>query len=321
MHSYFHVALNEVIGRRGKYGDRVETVPTMPRAHLPYLEWFPGSSVLHPTLQIPLRVRADKGVRAPARGDSLRSKMTLSDRYNSLRTILLLGCLSFALAATYLSAAETNSVTKVFVPSTKYATTRVAGWTVRVNRELLTSQSELGSNALALLAVHLREITNTVPARACDALKRIPIWLGVNDGHAPCAEYHPSKDWLAKNGYNPDKAKCVEIGNARKFIQWSAKQPSMILHELAHGYHDQVLGFSNPRVRKAFEQAKADGLYESVSRNNGKTERAYALTDDHEYFAEATEAFFGTNDFYPFTRDQLKEHDPNAYQLLEEVWR
>jgi hypothetical protein len=249
----------------------------------------------------PLPVHADKAVRAPARR-------------------ILMACLWIALAVIATSA-ETNSVTKAFVPSTKYATTRVAGWTVRVNRELLTTQSELGSNALALLAVHLREITNTVPVRACDALKRIPIWLGVNDGHAPCAEYHPSKDWLAKNGYNPDKAKCVEIGNAQKFIQWSPKQPSMILHELAHGYHDQVLGFSNPRVRKAFEQAKADGIYESVSRNNGKTERAYALTDDHEYFAEATEAFFGTNDFYPFTRDQLKEHDLNAYQLLEEVWR
>ena len=110
---------------------------------------------------------------------------------------------------------------KPFVPSTKYATTRVVGWTVRVHRELLTSQSDLGSNAIALLAVKLREITNTVPARACEALKRVPIWLGVNDGHAPCAEYHPSKSWLAANGYNPDKAKCVEIGNARKFIEWS----------------------------------------------------------------------------------------------------
>lgn len=216
-------------------------------------------------------------------------------------------------------AAETNAA-KSFVPSTKYGTTRVAGWTVRVNRELLTTQSELGSNALALLSVKLREITNTVPARACEALKRVPIWLGVNDGHAPCAEYHPSKEWLAKNGYNPDKAKCVEIGNARKFIEWSPRQPMMILHELAHAYHDQVLGFSDKRIRAAFERAKADGRYNSVERNNGKTERAYALTDDHEYFAEATEAFFGTNDFYPFTREELRKHDSELYDLLEEAW-
>ena len=217
-------------------------------------------------------------------------------------------------------AAETTNAPKPFVPSTKYATTRVAGWTVRVNRELLTTQSELGSNALALLAVHLRGITNVVPAHACEALKRVPIWLGVNDGHAPCAEYHPSKDWLAKNGYNPDKAKCVEIGNAKRFLEWSPKQPMMILHELAHAYHDQVLGFSDKRIRAAYEHAKAGGSYESVARNNGRTERAYALTDDHEYFAEASEAFFGTNDFYPFVSDELKKHDPELFGILEEVW-
>ncbi len=209
---------------------------------------------------------------------------------------------------------------KAFVPTTKYATTRVAGWTVRVNRELLTRQSELGSNALALLDVKLREITNTVPARACDALKRVPIWLGVNDGHAPCAEYHPSKQWLAENGYNPDKARSVEIGNAQKFIDWSPKQPSMILHELAHAYHDQVLGYNHAPIKRAYERAKAGGRYESVERNNGRRERAYALNNDQEYFAEVTEAFFGTNDFYPFTREELRRHDREMHDLLEEVW-
>src|SRR5688572_6726741 len=102
-------------------------------------------------------------------------------------------CLVFGFWCFIANAQETNAASKPFVPSTKYATTRVAGWTVRVNRELLTTQSELGSNALTLLSMKLREITNTLPARACEALKRVPIWLGVNDGHAPCAEYHPSK--------------------------------------------------------------------------------------------------------------------------------
>jgi hypothetical protein len=229
--------------------------------------------------------------------------------------ILILG---FGLCSFSVTAADTNTVS--FVPSTKYATTRVVGWTVRVNRELLTTQKELGSNALALLAVKLREITNAVPSRACEALKQVPIWLGVNDGHAPCAEYHPSKQWLSEHGFNPDKAKCVEIGSARKFIDWSRTQPSMILHELAHAYHDQVLGFSDRKVREAYTRAKASGIYDSVKRVNAKPQRAYALTDDHEFFAEATEAFFGTNDFYPFTRAELKQHDPETFALLEELW-
>jgi hypothetical protein len=42
--------------------------------------------------------------------------------------------------------------------------------------------------------------------------------------------------------------------------------------------------------------------------------------DPMEYFAEATEAFFGTNDFYPFVRAELKRHDPAAYELMNELW-
>jgi hypothetical protein len=39
-----------------------------------------------------------------------------------------------------------------------------------------------------------------------------------------------------------------------------------------------------------------------------------------EYFAEATEAFFGTNDFYPFVRAELLQHDPELFKLLETLW-
>ncbi len=45
------------------------------------------------------------------------------------------------------------------------------------------------------------------------------------------------------------------------------------------------------------------------------------MTDHKEYFAESTEAFFGRNDFYPFTRDQLREHDPEMYRLLMKLWQ
>ena len=39
-----------------------------------------------------------------------------------------------------------------------------------------------------------------------------------------------------------------------------------------------------------------------------------------EYFAESTEAFFGTNDFYPFVRAELKQHDPKMFDLLWKLW-
>ncbi len=35
-----------------------------------------------------------------------------------------------------------------------------------------------------------------------------------------------------------------------------------------------------------------------------------------EYFAEGTEAYFYRNDFYPFVRAELKDHDPVLRDLL-----
>ncbi len=46
----------------------------------------------------------------------------------------------------------------------------------------------------------------------------------------------------------------------------------------------------------------------------------YGLNNHKEYFAESTEAYFGVNDFYPFVRAELKEHDPKMFGVLEAVW-
>ena len=238
-----------------------------------------------------------------------------------MRFIVLLLALTLSAAEPGLHAAEPSSVTnKPFVPSSNYAITKLGGWTVRVNQELLADNAALGSNAIRLLQSKLEEIKGTVPTNACTKLQQVTIWLGVDDGHATCSEYHPSREWLRTHGFNPEKARCVEIGNARKFNDWSRTQPSMVLHELAHAYHHQVLGYDYAPIKKAYAHAVSSGIYESVKYANGKMRRAYALNNEQEYFAEATEAFFGRNDFYPFTRDELQKHDPLIYSILREVW-
>ena len=52
----------------------------------------------------------------------------------------------------------------------------------------------------------------------------------------------------------------------------------------------------------------------------GRTVKHYALTTPMEYFAESTEAYLGVNDFYPFVRAELKEHDPRMFELLKKIW-
>ncbi len=94
----------------------------------------------------------------------------------------------------------------------------------------------------------------------------------------------------------------------------------MILHELAHAYHDQVLGFDEPRIKEAYEKYKKSGRGEKALLFNGKRVRHYALTNHKEFFAEMTEAYFGVNDFFPFNRAELKEAEPEIYALLSDVW-
>ena len=48
--------------------------------------------------------------------------------------------------------------------------------------------------------------------------------------------------------------------------------------------------------------------------------RAYALTNAQEFFAEATEAFFARNDFFPYTRAELEALDPETGALLAKLW-
>ena len=217
--------------------------------------------------------------------------------------------------------AAAADVTKQPIPTAQYETQVVEGWTVHVNRTLLGEQAELGDAALKLLRVKLYDVSRVVPAKPCAELRKTPIWLGVDDGPNDRAQYHPSSDWLTKHGFNPEKAKAVEIGNAKRFLKTAIEQPAMVLHELAHSYHDRVLRFDHPGILAAYDAAKQVGAYASVLRISGVMERHYALTDPQEYFAEGTEAFFGTNDFYPFVRAELRLHDPKLFHLLEELWK
>jgi hypothetical protein len=102
--------------------------------------------------------------------------------------------------------------------------------------------------------------------------------------------------------------------------QQMIKHPAVILHELAHGYHDQVLGFGEPRIKAAYDKAMEARIYDKVLLYTGREVEHYAASNHKEYFAEGTEAYFYRNDFYPFVAAELRQHDPRLYELLEQIW-
>jgi hypothetical protein len=209
-----------------------------------------------------------------------------------------------------------------FDPTDRYEARRVEGWDVLVHKALLAEKPDLAGRTLTLLGHQLYQVARVVPPEALRKLKTIRIWVEDREPHHPCMAYHPDAGWLEGHGMNPEKARCVEIAHAENFLSWTRDQPWMVLHELAHGFHHQFLdgGFDNAEVRDAFDLAAGEKLYEAVLRINGRDDHAYAATNPMEYFAEASEAFFGTNDFYPYVRSELRRHDPRVYELLEKLW-
>jgi hypothetical protein len=206
-------------------------------------------------------------------------------------------------------------------PTDHYRPQEIEGWTVLVNKALLEQDcDELRKLTLRLLEDHLYRITRVVPTEACAKLQKIRIWVERADPKFPCMCYHESEDWLRDNGVNPEKVNGVELANPETFLDWTHEQPWMVLHELAHGYHAQVLTHDHKGIRECYDRAVASKSYESVLHWDGHKVRHYALNNQMEYFAEATEAFFGTNDYYPFVRSELKEHDPKMYEVLKEAW-
>lgn len=230
--------------------------------------------------------------------------------------------LALLLAATGVFADEPEPKSPRFDPTNRYEPQEIHGWTVLVNRTLSDDHPDLCDETLGLLRFQLYQITRVVPKPAVEKLRKIKVWVEYRESHHPCMCYHPDPRWLRSHDMNPEKARGIEIANAKNFLTWTIAQPWMVLHELAHGYHHQFLdnGYDNADVLEKFRAAKDAKSYESVLRIQGRRERHYALTNQMEYFAEATEAYFGTNDFYPFVRSELREHDPEFEKLLGQLW-
>lgn len=200
---------------------------------------------------------------------------------------------------------------------------QIAGWQVRVDDRLLHApEEELGGRALRLLETKLDEIASVMAPDRLAKLREVSIVLDLTHGGLRSMQYHPSAGWLRNNGYSTNLAKCVHIPRAKGLVdaRQNNRMPWVVLHELAHAYHDQALGFDDPEIKAAWRRFVDSGRYESILLIDGRLTRHYALTDQKEFFAEMTEAYFGMNDFFPFNRAELKQEEPELFELLCRIW-
>ena len=220
-----------------------------------------------------------------------------------------------------------------------YETKNICGWSVHLEDDWHDDNSELEEQFVK----DLEYASKVLPKHARDYLKEhCSIWVNKSIKYGPraCpvrgkgACYHPDKDWLIENGLHPSKALCVEINDGPDYKNnlkyW--KTGGLMIHELSHAYHHRMIpnGYKNKDIEDCYKQAMKDKLYECVKvhGSQGPTCKAYACNNCMEYFAELSTAFLGGlneeeeyNKWYPFNRNQLKEHDPRAYELLSRLWQ
>lgn len=208
-----------------------------------------------------------------------------------------------------------------------YEAREIAGFRVLVHRSLVANGGIDGPRVIAALTWDLELLTRLVPADATAMLRRTtPIWVtpdlpSAGGWNARGLCHHPSREWLVDAGYGADRAGAVEVCNVGEYLLWRAEQPLCVLHEMAHALQHE-LGDPAP-ILEAFEAARSGGAYERVPfalQPTGPTRRAYALNNHVEYFAEVSEAYFGRNDYFPFTREDLERVDPGAVNLVRAVW-
>ena len=214
---------------------------------------------------------------------------------------------------------KTSTQSEFYDPIEKH----LEGWTIAVDPRLLEpTNHDIGNKALQALTNHLQRVRYILPENRLQQLQQLRIWIELDNPKLSNMQYHPSQGWLKAHGHDPRLAKHVHIPRAKNLLArhtW-AKHPYVVLHELAHSYHDQVLSFEHAEILAAYDDAKNRGVYDKVLLYTGKKVRHYGLNNHKEYFAESTEAYFGVNDFYPFVRAELKEHDPRMFSLMEKLW-
>ena len=229
----------------------------------------------------------------------------------------------FILNILLLSAAKANQVDKKSAVRFDPVIKNIEGWKIHIDPALLKGKhSTDGLHAIKMLTNHLQRISILVQGEALNKLKTCQIWLEHSHPTLHAMQYHPSVGWLKANGHDPRLQKKVHIPQAKALTSRGQllKHPAVILHELAHAYHDQFLTFEHPEIIAAYNKARQKGDYNKVMLYTGQSVKHYAMTNHKEYFAEGTEAYFYRNDFYPFVRAELKKHDLDLHKVLEKVW-
>lgn len=200
----------------------------------------------------------------------------------------------------------------------------VEGWTVYVNRDVPRQHAQQWAKTLEHLRWELYQTKLAAPALAVNNMQENnAIWIEYKE--RVDLSYHPSRNWLLGRGYTiPRDPQSMMSLSAQTHLGDSYRHPFVVFHELAHGYDFHFIGkgrtYGNDECEANYQRMMKEGTYEKVKNWSGRIGSHYARSNRMEYWAENTEAYFAVNDFYPFVRAELREHDPRMARFIERYW-
>ncbi len=190
---------------------------------------------------------------------------------------------------------------------------QVNGWTVYFSPRFDDRPKDRAA-ILRKIQSQTTEIIARVPAQHVKVMRQADIWVEASTHWRSLARYHATRTAVYQEGISKQKLRDVEIFG--KFAR--QKHGSLILHELAHVYHDRKLKNKNRRIEKLYDRFKAQ--QPNAIDRCGKRQEAYALWNFHEFFATFTEAYFGETCAYPYNRSTMRQAHPEVHSFMMKVW-
>jgi hypothetical protein len=214
------------------------------------------------------------------------------------------------------SSSEKNSILMY------YEKLEIIGFQVFVRKD--ANKYSKTKQAIQLLTHDLIVLKHLVSPKHFAFFQKVKIWIEWNSNTSKAIHYINSLSWIKRNNYPRKKLKSIEILSIKNYLTFSCLQPYMLLHEFAHAYHHQVIGYEDNEITENYCIAMEKKLYDSVAyiqpMKKKKKVRAYAAQDVKEYFAELTESFLGLNDYFPFDKNDLQKYDTIGFRLVKKHW-
>ena len=200
-----------------------------------------------------------------------------------------------------------------FEATNQYQKLNINGWTVLVSSHFGKSPRERNV-ILEKIKKQTTLISKNLSAKHLKVLRKAELWIEDGSHYRVLARHHASKSEIYQEGLNTAKYRDVEIFG--RFA--SIRQPTLVLHELAHVYHDRKLAWNDRKIKRLHAQFEA--RMPSAKDRCGRPTKAYALKNHNEFFATFTEAYFGKTCSYPFDRTTIQNRHPEMFALLKKVW-